>query len=98
MNIPLWLKELEVDEDKEFLIDGIVNGFRLNLTEVLYTSAEMENYLSSTKFDVRDKVEETILNEIRQGNYVIIQDKPAIVSALGAIPKPDSTDVRLIHA
>ena len=81
----------------EFLIDGIVNGFRLNPTEVLYTSAEMENYLSSTKFDVRDKVEETILNEIRQGNYVIIQDKPAIVSALGAIPKPDSTDVRLIH-
>ena len=42
-------------------------------------------------------VEETILGEIAEGNYVITDVKPTIVSALGAIPKPDSSEVHLIH-
>lgn len=42
-------------------------------------------------------VEETILSEIAEGNYVITDAKPTIISALGAIPKPDSSEVRLIH-
>ena len=42
-------------------------------------------------------MEETILNEISQGNYVIVQDIPTIVSALDAIAKPESSAVRLIH-
>ena len=31
------------------------------------------------------------------GNYVIARTKPSIVSALGAIPKPNSENIRLIH-
>jgi len=42
-------------------------------------------------------VDQTILNEIAEGNYVIFDAKPTIISALGAIPKPDSSEVRLIH-
>ena len=57
----------------------------------------MHNYLSATGTAVRDKVEQTLLDEIALGNYVISETKPTIVSALGAVPKPDSEDVRLIH-
>lgn len=57
----------------------------------------MENYKSTTNPVNKSKVEETIRNEIMQGNYVISATKPRIVSALGAIPKPDSSEIRLIH-
>ena len=57
----------------------------------------MTNYKSATGHDVRDKVDGAIREEIQHGNYIITPEKPTIVSALGAIPKPDSDKVRLIH-
>lgn len=57
----------------------------------------MKNYRSATNAAVRATVEETIRDEIQQGNYVISATKPTVVSALGAIPKPNSTEIRLIH-
>lgn len=57
----------------------------------------MNNYKSATNSINRHKVEQTIRDEIAEGNYVITNDKPTIISALGAIPKPDSDEVRLIH-
>ena len=38
-----------------------------------------------------------ILTEFQNGRYRIVDRKPAIISALGAIPKKDSNNVRLIH-
>ena len=57
----------------------------------------MANYKSATGHDVRDKVEEAIREEMQRGNYIVTTAKPTIVSALGAIPKPDSDKIRLIH-
>ena len=47
--------------------------------------------------EARDKVEQTILQEIEEGNYRISPSKPTTVSALGAIPKTDSAELCLIH-
>ena len=91
------MKELEGDEDEIFLRDGLLNGFQLVSTDTVFSPAQMENYRSSTDLSVRDKVEQTILEEIKQGNYVIVKDKPTVISAIGAIPKHDSDEVRLIH-
>ena len=52
--------------------------------------AEVTNYKSATGDDVRDKVDQAIREEINRGNYTTTTEKPTIVSALGAIPKPDS--------
>ena len=58
----------------------------------------MNNYRSATDSTVRPQVERELLTEIEQGiNCVITTDKPTIVSTLGAIPKRDSNDIRLIH-
>ena len=58
----------------------------------------MPNYKSATYSAVRRAtVEETVGDEIRRGNNVISATKPTVVSALEAIPKPNSTEVRLIH-
>ena len=57
----------------------------------------MENYKSATNPVNRPMVEQTIRQEIALGNYVVSPTKPRIVSALGAIPKPSSPEIRLIH-
>ena len=57
----------------------------------------MENYRSATADNSRAQVENQICTEIDNGRYRIINEKPHTVSALGAIPKKNSTDVRLIH-
>ena len=97
LNRNKWLKELEQDEDKDFLIDGITNGFELIPADSALAPAEMDNYISATNPSARAKVEQTIREEIREGNYVVTQSSPTLVSALGAVPKPDSDELRLIH-
>ena len=56
----------------------------------------MNNYPSIIKY--ADKVTKQIQDELQHGHYKIVSDnKPAIVSALGAIPKKDSANIRIIH-
>ena len=57
----------------------------------------MRNYKSATNPTFKLLVEKTIRNEIQQGNYVITATKPTVVSASGAILKPNSSEVGLIH-
>ena len=81
----------------EFLKDGLFNGFPLNATDVSYAPAEMQNCKSATDPLVRDKAEQVIKEEISNGNCAVVQERLVIVSALRAIPKPDSSEVRVIH-
>ena len=93
----MWDAELTDDPDRTFLLDGIHQGFQLLPKDANIRPAEMDNYFSTTNPAARDKVEETLLSEIEAGNYVSVAGKPTIVSALGAVPKPDLDDLRLIH-
>ena len=93
----LWLEEIKGDPDEEFLSDGLRNGFQLIPAEAKLQSAEMKNYHSATDPAVRDKVEEAVLEELAAGNYFVTDVKPKIISALCAVPKPDSNEIRFIH-
>ncbi|XP_066928816.1 uncharacterized protein [Clytia hemisphaerica] len=92
-----WDKELLNDLDRQFLFDGVVNGFQLLPADATISPAEMDNYNSAVGPGSKEKVEATILEELSAGNYILANEKPVIVSALGAVPKPDSEDLRLIH-
>lgn len=72
-------------------------GFHLIPTETIVTLAQVTNYRLATSTEVGDKVQRQTHEEIQQGNYVITKVKPAIVSALGAIPKPNTNCIGLIH-
>ena len=82
---------------REFILDGIKNGFNIIDPESVPISVEMDNYSSAMAENVRAQVESQILTEIQNGRYRIVDHKPRIVSALGAIPKKDSNKIRLIH-
>ena len=57
----------------------------------------MSNYKSATDVDVKQKVEKQIIAELDARNYVITKEPPTLISDLGAIPKPESDEVHLIH-
>ena len=81
------------DIDRDYLL----KGFRIVSCDAELRHAEVTNYKSATGHVVRDKAEKAKLEEIQHRNYIITTGKPTIVSALGAIPTPDSDKVRLIH-
>lgn len=85
------------DPDQDFLLDGVTNGFQLLPKDSRLRPAEMHNYFSSVNPTASSQVEKVLREEIAAGNYVISATKPLIVSALSAIPKPDTSEIRLIH-
>ena len=95
-----WEDELEGDIDKNFILNGIKNGFDLiddDINKSNICSCEVDNYSSATDNKVKNIVEKQILHEIAEGNYVISDKKPTIISAIGTVPKPNSNEIRLIH-
>ena len=88
---------MAADSDKDFLLYGIKHGFHLIPSSSSLLSVEQNNYHSATNPLVREKVESTIQAEISEGNYKVSSVKPLIISALGSVQKPDSSDIRLIH-
>lgn len=59
---------------------------------------EIDNYQSATNAKARPYVEAQIREEIDNGRYKVVHEKPQIISALGAIPKnKEQTKFRLIH-
>ena len=78
------------------MLDGFTNGFKI-IDDVELFPVRMSNYKSATDVDVKQKVEKHIIAELDAGNYVITKEPPTLISALGAIPEPESEEVRLIH-
>ena len=97
LNRDLLLSELKNDEDSAFLCNGVCNGFKLVQPGTSFFDVDMDNYKSATNPVNRPKVKQTIRGEIAHGNYVILAVKPRIISTLGAIPKPNSSEIRIIH-
>jgi hypothetical protein len=95
--LDVWDRELQGDPDRDFLLEGVRSGFHIIDREAALHTASMNNYKSATDRSVRGKVEAQIISEIEEGRYVVTSSKPTIVSALGAIPKAGTDEIRLIH-
>ena len=77
--------------------DGILHGFKLTLADCTFLHVQQNNYKPATSAAHKAKNEQTIWGEIAYGNHVITDNKPTIISALGAVPKPDSSEVQFIR-
>jgi hypothetical protein len=93
-----WEHELAHDPDRHFLLTGIEHGFDIvdNITDQVQP-VEINNYLSATNSQNKLKVEKIIIEGLKEGHYKVAEKPPTIVSALGAVPKQNSPDVRVIH-
>jgi hypothetical protein len=81
-------------EDREFILEGVKNGFQLCTKFGPRYPVNRENY--SSAFRLCTQVENQIKTEIALENYVVTKMIPTIVSSLGAVPKSNG-DIRLIH-
>ena len=94
MNPEVWSKLLCDDFDKDFILQQITDGVSLFDSSVSPTDCLVNNYFSATSNATQVELE--IQKEISEGRYEITNEKPIIVSGLGAIPKSDGS-FRLIH-
>ena len=78
-------------------MDGIRNGFRITNKKFDGVPARQKNHASATGPAHRRTVDEQIWQEIDNGRYVVMKELPAIISGLAAIPKPNSSKIRLIY-
>ena len=74
---------------------GVQEGFNI-VDKGEFDVAQVDNYASVTRGEHRYKAEQQIRNEVVAGRYVVVNDRPMIVSISWAIPKPNG-DIRLIH-
>ena len=97
LNLEAWLIELQDDPDKDFLLAGITDGFDIVNSEALVVPVEVKNHPSASPGSTcYESVKNQVLLEISEGNYVICDSKPDLISPLAAIPKP-AGGVRLIR-
>ena len=77
-------------------MNGVKYGFKLSELDCKDISRPvlMKNYFSVFKY--RHAVEHQILEELENGRYLLVNQSPNLVSALGAIPKKNG-NIRLIH-
>ena len=78
-------------------MDGIKNGFYIVKPGSVPTKSYCANHKSALNVLNRVKVENQIVHELRNNRYVVCHQKPMVISALGAVPKAESEDIRLIH-
>ena len=92
---------LQADDPKrDIILTGIREGFHIvDVSQIVpAVPAEMDNYKSATCVKTRDIVEAQIREEIDNNRYVIAPRVPIVLSALGAVPKKDSSiKLRIIH-
>ena len=97
LNLEAWRLELATDPDREFVLNGVINGFDIVDKDVHIVSGEVANHPSaSPEHGNYEAVKQQVLSEISDGNYVVCDNKPLLISPLGAIPKPPG-GVHLIH-
>ncbi len=83
-------RELQDDEDKDFLLDGI-NSRVSDCGSILYAwSSWVWKLQIVTGAKNRENVEKQIVEEIAEGCYVVVRERPDISSRLGSVPKSNS--------
>ena len=90
-----WKHELEADSDRQYLLEGITNGFKL----IEDTNSIPIAYAPNHKSALQNSIVTTniVMDEISKGRYhVCVGWKPRIISPLGLVPKSNG-DFRLIH-
>ena len=93
-----WEEILPRDyKGREYLIAGVLEGFRITTRPYEGESVWEKNYDSAVGPGNRQRVQEQIQEELDNGRYIRCDTLPTIISALGAIPKPGTNKIRIIH-
>ena len=93
-----WATELTNDPDLEFILDGVKNGFQLLSPDLMVSHAFTQNNKSALRPGAKDQIEAQLIKGLREDHFAIAvkTNMPIIINALGAVPKKDSNELRMI--
>ena len=93
-----WATELSHDPDMEFILDGVQHGFHLLPPDSIVVHAFTQNNHSALRPGTKDQIEAQLVKGLQQGHFGVTDKShmPTIINALGAVPKKDSNEVRMI--
>ena len=96
-SLAVWEEELENDECRDFILNGLRNGFVIIDPDAYPAVVESENHISARPGSTSYKeATALVLKEIEIRHYKVVSDPPDIISPIAGILKPDG-GVRLIH-
>lgn len=78
------------DIDALYILDGVINGFKLVDPNAAITPYHCTNYRSAT-VEAYAPMRDLLLSEVQQGKLCVVSEKPVCIHALGAISKPDGS-------
>ena len=98
LNFHAWQKELAFDLDKDFILDGLYNGFKLIKEPDVSGIAGYDavNYASATWAEFKPDLEELFAKELCLGRISNVLVKPKCIHAIGRVPKKYSGKSRPI--
>ena len=79
------------DPDALFILDGVLNGFRVTDPDACIPIYDCANYRSCFKDNNYHKMCDILENELISGKVSIPNVKPEQIHALGAVPKPNGS-------
>ena len=85
---------MDNDKDKEYILDGVTNGFNIINDVDKLISYECENYKSAENPDAKPKLDKLLTQEIASGKISQVQDKPQCIHSYGAVPKKGTDELR----
>ena len=92
----IWAKELANDLDRDFILNGIREGFDLIQRDATVLPAFTKNNRSALRPGAKEQIEEQLCKGLSLGHFGSSDIPPIIVNAIGGVPKRDSSELRLI--
>ncbi len=91
----VWAHRMEGFEDADFILETIRHGYRFADPEKV-TPVDMRNYKSFEEGG--EAVDRVLQDEVERGWIMkwVSKEMPRVISARGAVPKQDSSELRLI--
>jgi len=95
--VAAWETALTEDFDHDFLVEGFRTGFRVVPKGEVILPARVHNYRSCYNSVAMPRIDEQIHHEIAAGRFLEVESHvPYRIQAMAAIPKKNSTKVRII--
>lgn len=91
-----WYRKLIGDSDRDFLLVGLLHGFKIVSDMSIVPFADSKNYSSALTPQTRPLLNRLFLEEIESGTISRQGFKPLRINSIGAVPKKGSDTPRPI--
>lgn len=92
LNPATWIRELQYCEDselKQFLIDGVLNGFPIVDKNCTISPYECVNYKSATEGPASEFISKLMVKELAECKLIQAEEYPHCIHSIGAVPKKE---------